>query len=147
MKQEFIDLTKYRLEKAKNTLLDARRFIEGITLESTVNRIYYALFYAVSALLITKGLSSSKHSGVRALFNKEFVNKEMIERRWGEFYSDMFDRRQKGDYRDFVKFEKLDVEIWLKKAEEFVREIEKLTLKIIEEQKTEIKVIPLKSDF
>ena len=104
MKQEFIDLARYRLEKAKNTLSYARQYINDATLDSTVNRIYYAIFYAVSALLITKGLYSSKHSGVRALFNKEIINKGHIEKQWGEFYSDMFDRRQKGDYKDFVKF-------------------------------------------
>ena len=52
----------------------------------------------------------------------------------GRIYSDMFKRRQKGDYQDFVKFEKQDVKKWLKKAEEFINIIDKLTLKIIEEQ-------------
>lgn len=47
MKQEIIDLAKYRLEKAGNTLSDARRYANDATLESTVNRIYYAMFYAV----------------------------------------------------------------------------------------------------
>lgn len=135
MKQEFIDLAKYRLKKARNTLSDAKKYINNATLESTVNRIYYAMFYAVNALLITKGLSSSKHSGVRAFFNKEFVNKGLVEEKLGEFYSDMFKRRQKGDYQDFVKFEKQDVAEWLKKGEEFINRIERLTLKIIEEQK------------
>jgi uncharacterized protein (UPF0332 family) len=124
MKQEFIDLAKYRLEKARNTLSDAKKYINDATLESTVNRIYYAMFYAVNAFLVTKGLSSSKHSGVRSLFNREIVNKGLIERQWGEFYSDMFDRRQKGDYEDFVRFEKQDVEEWLGKAEEFINKIE-----------------------
>lgn len=132
MKQELIDLAKYRLEKAGNTLSDARRYANDATLESTVNRIYYAMFYAVNALLITKELSSSKHSGVRALFNKEIVNKGLIEKQWGEFYADMFDRRQKGDYTDFVQFEKRDIEIWLEKADEFITIIERLTLKSIE---------------
>ncbi len=135
MKQEFIDLAKYRLKKARNTLSDAKKYINNATLESTVNRIYYAMFYAVNALLITKGLSSSKHSGVRAFFNKEFVNKGLVEEKLGEFYSDMFKRRQKGDYQDFVKFERQDVTEWLKKGEEFINRIERLTLKIIEEQK------------
>ncbi len=134
MKEEFIDLATYRLEKAEDTLSDARKYINDATPESTVNRIYYAMFYAVNALLITKGLSSSKHSGVRALFNKEIVNKGLIERQWGELYSDMFDRRQKGDYSDFVKFKKQDVEIWLKKAEEFIGIIRRLTLEIIQHE-------------
>ncbi|MCX6383490.1 MAG: HEPN domain-containing protein [Actinobacteria bacterium] len=126
MKQGFIDLAKYRLEKAKNTLSYAKSYIDDATLDSTVNRIYYAVFYAVNALLITQGLYSSKHSGVRAIFNREIVNKGLIEKQWGEFFADMFDRRQKGDYKDFVKFEKQDVEEWLKKAEEFINKIDKL---------------------
>lgn len=135
MKQETIDLARYRLEKATNTLSDAKKYFLGVTLESTVNRIYYAMFYAVNALLITKKLSSSKHAGVRALFNREFVNKGLVEVQWGKFYSDMFDNRQEGDYKDFVKFEKQDVEVWLKKAEKFIKKIEELTSKIIKEQK------------
>lgn len=99
-----------------------------------MNRIYYAMFYAVNALLIAQGLSASKHSGVRALFNKEIVNKNLIEKEWGRFYSEMFDRRQKGDYEDFTKFDKKEVEVWLEKAEKFVEKIEKLTMKIIEEK-------------
>lgn len=135
MKQEFIDLAKYRLEKAKNTLLDAKEYIGGATLDSTVNRIYYAMFYAVNALLITKGLSSSKHTGILSLFNREFVKKGLIEKQLGKFYSDMFDNRKEGDYKDFVKFEKEDVEVWLKKAEEFINKIEEITLKAIKERK------------
>ena len=68
--------------------------------------LYYSMFYAVSGLLVTRGLSSSKHSGVLSIFNREIVNKGHLEKKWGEFYSDMFKRRQKGDYQDFVKFEK-----------------------------------------
>ncbi len=135
MKQEFIDLAKYRLEKARNTLSDAKKYINNATLESTVNRIYYAMFYAVNALLITKGLASSKHSGVLGLFNREVVKKGLIERRFGKFYSDMLNNRQEGDYKDFVKFEREDVEEWLKKAEEFIAKIEEITLKMIEERK------------
>ena len=135
MKQETVDLARYRLEKARNTLSDAKKYFLGVTMDSTVNRIYYAMFYAVNALLITKGLSSSKHAGVRALFNREFVNKGLVEVLWGKFYSDMFDNRQEGDYKDFMKFEKEDVEVWLKKAEEFLKKIEDLTLKIIKEEK------------
>lgn len=93
------------------------------------------MFYAVNGLLLTKGLSSSKHSGIRTLFNKEFINKGLIEIELGRFYSDMFDRRQKGDYRDFVKFEKEDVETWLKKAEVFINAIEKSALALVEEKK------------
>ncbi|MGC9064083.1 MAG: HEPN domain-containing protein, partial [bacterium] len=71
--------------------------------------------------------------GVLALFNKEIVKKDLIEKELGRFYSEMFDRRQKGDYEDFVKFNKEDVKVWLEKAEEFINKVEELTFKIIKE--------------
>jgi len=129
MKKEYAELVKYRIEKAKITLMDAKEFFKGVSLESTVNRIYYAMFYAVNALLITKGLFSSKHSGVRALFDKEFVKKGIVKKESGRFYSEMLDRRLKGDYKDFVMFEEKDVKVWIEKAEEFIKEIENLLRK------------------
>jgi uncharacterized protein (UPF0332 family) len=135
LKKEFIDLAKYRLEKAQNTLSDANKYIEEATPESTVNRIYYAMFYSVNALLIAHGLSSSKHSGVRAIFNKEFVNEGLIKKELGKFYSEMFDNRQEGDYKDFVQFEKENVRIWFEKASEFIKVVGNLTKKTIKKHK------------
>ncbi len=120
MKPEFIELAKYRLEKSKRTLDDAKLFFESASLESTINRIYYASFYAVNALLITHGLASAKHSGVRSLFNREFVKTGTVKKEFGKFYSEISDIRQEGDYKDFVTFEKNDVSQWLKNAENFI---------------------------
>ncbi len=136
MKKEFIELAKYRLEKAQNTLTDAQKYFADATAESTINRIYYAMFYAVNALLLTKELAAAKHSGVRALFNREFINTGLVERDLGKFYAEMFDRRQKGDYRDFVKFEREDVGIWLGKADDFIDKIKRITNMIIEENQS-----------
>lgn len=131
MKKERGVLAKYRLQRARKTLSDAEKYLEGVSLNSTVNRIYYAMFYAVNALLILKGLSSSKHSGVRALFNREFVNKGLVSKEDGRFYFEMFKRRQTGDYRDFVEFEKGDVEKWLIRAKEFVKKIEEVASRLL----------------
>jgi len=63
------------------------------------------MFYSVNGLLLSKNLSSSKHSGIRSLFNKEFVNKGLIDKKLGKFYSKMFAERQECDYKDFIKFD------------------------------------------
>ncbi len=60
------DLIAYRLQRARETLEDARILAKAARWNTCVNRLYYACFYAISALLATKGLASSKHSGVRA---------------------------------------------------------------------------------
>lgn len=131
MKRELVDLIKYRLEKSKETLQDARVMFEKASLTSTVNRIYYAMFYAVNGLLISNNFSSSKHSGIRSLFNKEFVNKGLVDKKLGKFYSKMFEERQEGDYKDFIKFDNNIVRGWLESAEDFVKRIENVTLDII----------------
>lgn len=76
---------------------------------AAVNRIYYAIFYEALALLLTKGLSSSKHSGARSLFNREFVKSGIISEKHGSFYNRMYGFRQRGDYEDFVEFGYLSI--------------------------------------
>ena len=93
---------------------------EKASLSSAVNRIYYA----VSGLLLSKDLSSSKHSGIRALFNKEFINKGLFNKELGKFYSKIFEERQEGDYKDFIKFDKNSVGKWIKSADDFIQKIE-----------------------
>ena len=87
------------------------------------NRIYYACFYAVTAILLTQNLSSSKHSGVIALFNRHFVKPGLISVDMGKFYSRMFDNRIESDYADWVEVEKQDIKEELARAEEFVSAI------------------------
>lgn len=120
------DLIKYRREKAKETLQDGKILFEAKRFSSAVNRLYYALFYEVTALLLTCDLSSSKHSGVMALFNEHFVKTKKVNIESGKFYSRMFEFRQKSDYSDFVQFEEEKVKEWLEKSELFIEEIEKV---------------------
>jgi uncharacterized protein (UPF0332 family) len=91
-----------------------------------VNRLYYACFYAVSALLAQEGLSSSKHSGVRSLFNQHFVKTNVIRAETARIFNDLFERRQEGDYVDFVRFDESQVRAWMPHAEAFVDQVASL---------------------
>lgn len=119
------DLITYRREKAAETLEDARIMFERKRWFSTVNRIYYALFYEIIALLQTKDLSTPKHTGVRALFNQHFVKTGIVNIDIGKFFNKMFDFRKKGDYQDFSYFEEEDVSDWMEKTEKYIIELEK----------------------
>ncbi|MCK4278351.1 MAG: HEPN domain-containing protein, partial [Desulfurellaceae bacterium] len=123
------DLIKYRLSRAKETLKDAEILISNNRLNSTVNRIYYSLYYAVLALLETKELASSKHSGVRALFNQYFVKTGIVSKETGRFFSELFNDRQEGDYVDYTKFEVKDVKNKFEKCNFYIGEIEQITEK------------------
>jgi uncharacterized protein (UPF0332 family) len=119
------ELIAYRLNKAKETLKDAKILFEAGSLFSAVNRLYYAMFYSVTALLLKKGVSSPKHSGIMALFNVNYIKTGVIPKEYGRFYSRLFEFRQKGDYIDFVEFERAKVKGWLKQAAVFIKIIEK----------------------
>lgn len=137
MKEEIIEIIRHRMKRAKDSLADAGSLLSRDSFHSTVNRIDYATFYCASALLLTRNLSSSKHSGVMSLFQKEFVVSGIVRKDMGRFYSNMFKKRQEGDYKDFADFEREDVEEWFEKAKEFMAEIENVILKTIEKDDIE----------
>ena len=74
MKEDIHTLIKYRLEEAENSIKEAEVLLrEGMSLRSVMNRLYYAMFYAVLALLQEKELGTSKHYGAISLFDREFI--------------------------------------------------------------------------
>ncbi len=98
--------------------------LESGHLHGAANRIYYACFYATVALLLTRGLSSPKHSGVMALLNRHFVREGIVPIEMGKFYSRVFDNRLESDYGDIVEPKEEDVRADLKKAEEYLAQVE-----------------------
>ena len=90
---------------------------------AATSRLYYACFYAVSALLLSEGMGSSKHTGVKALFNREWIKTGRLPAEMGDLYRDLFDSRQLGDYVDLTSFQQEAVETWLTEAKAFVERI------------------------
>ena len=93
---------------------------------SAVNRLYYSCFYAVTALLETRGLASSKHSGVLSLFNQNFVKPGAITTDNGTFYKHLYHKRHEGDYTDFAEFTQERVRTMYASAATFIAEISRL---------------------
>jgi uncharacterized protein (UPF0332 family) len=120
------DLIRYKLRRAGETLEEAKIMLQSSHLFGAANRIYYACFYAVSALLLSKDLSSPKHSGVLSLFNKHFVKTGLISVELGKFYSRLFDTRIESDYADFVTVDVKEISDNLKTAEFFISSVNSL---------------------
>jgi uncharacterized protein (UPF0332 family) len=120
------DLIRYKLRRAGETLEEAKIMLQSSHLFSAANRIYYACFYAVSALLLSKDLSSPKHGGVLSLFNKHFVKTGLIPVELGKFYSRLFDTRIESDYADFVTVDVKEISDNLKTAEFFISSVNSL---------------------
>ena len=120
MNEETKALVRHRLRCSEESLEEARVMAKTSHWRGCVNRLYYSCFYAVLALLMTRGLSSSKHTGVRSLFNRHFVKPGTVSKNAGALYNTLFDKRQEGDYSDFVEFEQEQVGQWVLQTTEFV---------------------------
>jgi uncharacterized protein (UPF0332 family) len=123
-------LIAYRMERAKEGIIEAKTLLAAGLLNAYVNRLYYVCFYAISALLLTKNLSTSKHSYLRSLMNREFVNAGLIPKELGKHFDLLFNNRMKADYGDFVKFQADSVKGWLGPTEKFVAHVEGLIHKL-----------------
>jgi len=113
-------LVEYRLGRAREAIDEASVLFEAGHVYAYVNRLYYACFYAMSALLLTRGVSTNRHSHLRGLLHKEFVRTGLIPVEYGQFFDLLYNNRQKGDYSDLVVFEAEQVQEWLSEAREFV---------------------------
>jgi uncharacterized protein (UPF0332 family) len=67
------EVIRYWWDKATQSIHAARREADAGDYAFAINRVCYALFYAVSALLMEEGRRFTKHSGVRAAFNREII--------------------------------------------------------------------------
>ncbi len=120
------DLASYHLQRSVETLEDACILANLGRWHSCVNRLYYACFYAVSALLIRDSLSSSKHTGIRSFFNKHYVKTDKIPKHFGLLYNTLFEGRQEADYMPFVSFTEEQVRPWISQTEDFIQYITRM---------------------
>ena len=125
------EIIHYWEAKAEESLAAAHDELQAGRLTFAVNRLYYACFYLVSALLLQQNLKFKKHSGVRAVFHQHLVKTGKISREMGKFYDELFEARQRGDYFEMVFFEPPEVEEWLEKAKLFVAELKELVINCV----------------
>ncbi|MBS3773982.1 MAG: HEPN domain-containing protein [Bacteroidales bacterium] len=124
--QERKELVQYRINRAKDTLKEVNIHVENELWSTAVNRLYYACYYAVSALLLQHKIKAQTHAGVRRMFGLHFVKKGLIDKDLARFYTDIFDKRQTSDYDDFIEFSREEVVSLIPSAEQLIEEIEKL---------------------
>ena len=96
-----IDLSRYRLQKAKETLASAKRDMDAEDYASANNRAYYAIFHAMRAVLALDGEDYKKHSAVIARFTLNYLKPEILPREYGKLISNASLIRNRSDYEDF----------------------------------------------
>jgi uncharacterized protein (UPF0332 family) len=114
------------LEKADDALASAELELKEGHTSFAVNRLYYACFYAVTAILLQDEKQFARHSAVKSQFVKTYIKSGRIDVKWNKFYQKLFDDRQEGDYIPTVIFDVPDISIRLQQAHEFIAIIRRL---------------------
>jgi len=122
--QTTADLLRYRMQNSKEKLSSAKILLENGKFKDSISRSYYAMFTAARALLATKHLDSSKHTGVVSLFNQHFVKEGIVTNELGRMLMKGKDLRQDGDYKDFIETSMEEAQEQYDDAEKFIKEIE-----------------------
>ncbi len=99
-------LIKYNIEKTKNIVKDIPFYIGNNKLFVAVNRIYYGIYYMLSALALKEKFSTSKHIQLIGWFNKKYVKEDLVDKKYGKIIRKTFEKRSKSDYDVLIKFTK-----------------------------------------
>ncbi len=117
------DIVLYRLERASIAINQAKLNLKMNCLEVTANRLYYAAYYAVSALLIANKIPAHSHEGNVTQFGLHFVKTGRVSREDGKLLSHLLTMRQKGDYSDRFGLTEADVIPYIEPTEVFIKKM------------------------
>ena len=120
------DIVTYRIERSFVALEQAKGNLQMGYLEITANRLYYAAYYAASALLITNEIRVKSHEGCIGQFNLHFVKTGLVPIDMGKLFSTLFDMRLTGDYSDRFDLTEEDVVPNIQRTEDFIVKVTNL---------------------
>ena len=118
------DLIHYRLSSAREKLTSAKLLLEAGLYKDSVGRSYYAIFSAIRAILAVRQVDFSKHAGVIAYFQKEFIKTGIFDKKYSKYLQQAFQIRNSCDYDDFFIVSKQDAEEQYERATEILTMIE-----------------------
>ena len=111
------------IQKAIRSIAAAKLHFEKGDYDFASSRAYYSVFYVMEAVLLTKGLSFSKHGGVIGAFNRYFVRTRVFPKEFSKLISRLFRERQDGDYQFDLSIEEEDAEKDIQIAEKILKAI------------------------
>lgn len=125
MEGRITELSRYRFQTGHEALLDARLMYDNGRYKNALNRAYYAIFHAIRAVNALTGFDSSKHSGVIAYFNQNYVKTGIFPKELSKMIRLASENREKADYLDFFIASREEAEKQIHRAEQFLEAMEK----------------------
>lgn len=116
-------VVRLEMEKADSTFAENEGLVEKGYWNTLANRLYYALFNAVSALLISDGREVGSHKGAAIRFHQYYVRTGIFSEDEGSFYSQMETLREKADYNCFFKVSEADVKARIETTRQMIEKV------------------------
>jgi len=113
------------IQKSLATIDQVDFLIENSQFSLAVNRIYYSIYYILSALALKNSFITSKHAQLIGWFNKMFIKENIIDKKYSKLIQKAFDNRMEGDYDVYANFIKDEVGQSFEEMKEVVSEIRK----------------------
>ena len=127
-------IVTFRIEKAFRAYNEAVGVIGNKYWETIANRLYYAAYSAVSALLVANGDTAHTHSGVIHLFGLHFIQEKKLSADMGRLYHNLFTLRQTGDYDDTYGLTAEDVMPYVEPTKLLINQVAELAKQLLAKQ-------------
>lgn len=124
-------LCRYRLEKARKCLSSANVLVQSEDYCGAANRSYYAMFHCIRSLLALEGVDFSKHAGVMAYFQKNYIKSGIFGKEYSKILTEAFQVRSDSDYDDYYMLSREEVEEQIENAGFFIDGITKYVNEIL----------------
>ena len=118
------------LGKSDETLDDARFNRSQERWNATANRLYYALFHAITALFVSDGIPVHSHNGMKIRFGKEYVLTGLTTDEEGKLLSQMETMRERADYDATFKASKALIDERFEAVEKMIQHIKELIIRV-----------------
>ncbi len=120
MKDMFIDLAKYRIQRAFEHRTDAILLLKSDQVIDSVNRLYKANYYAVKSLLATKMKDSTKQRRVLHIFQEHFVQSGDVPVEYSQIVDRSYRSRDEGERRDSQRISPQEAQSMIDESEKFI---------------------------
>ena len=120
---------RYWMEKTRESMESAKNEFNSGRNTTAVRSLYYACFYALTAVLLKEGHSFKKHTAIKAALHKDLIRTGILEPVWGKFYNRIFDSHHEGDYQPLRTFDAEEVRLLLDQGAGFIAQMESLLVR------------------
>lgn len=127
------EYASYRLARAKEEYETAVILFDTGHYRAANNRAYYSIFHAMRAVLAFDGYDSKKHSGIIAVFRKDYIKTAVFDISLSDIIGTASEIRNASDYDDMFITDKAETAEQIQNAKVFLDQISSYVEKKLEE--------------